>query len=455
MNDTDSFSPLTILEESHVSPPPATAVRRTLPLAFYDILWLFIPDPVHTLFFYHLPITKTHFTETIVPTLKQSLSTTLQHFFPFAGKLTIFPTRSRIPEIRYADGDSVDFTVAECDLDFNDLTGNHPRNSDKFYHLIPVLGSTAKESDHVTIPVFAVQVTLFPNHGISIGMTNHHSLCDASTRFCFLKAWTAIAQTGSDDWFLANGTLPVFDRLVRYPKLDESYAKNAKIESFNEEYKLPRLSGPTDKVRATFVLTRTMINGLKKLVATELPTLAYVSSFTVTCAYIWSCAAQLHDDEAAAFGFTVDCRSRLDPPIPGAYFGNCVMLCGSVARTSILKEKEGFLTAARLIGENLRKMLTDKDEFVKDIGPIENLFPDGWPTMMMGVAGTPKLKFYDLDFGFGRPIKHETVSIDYSGSISISACRDSNEDLEIGVCLSAAQMDGFVGHFNSGLESYI
>ncbi|KAL8238026.1 hypothetical protein R6Q59_019107 [Mikania micrantha] len=283
---------------------------------------------------------------------------------------------------------------------------------------------------------------LFPNRGISIGMTNHHSLGDASTRFCFLKAWTAIAQTGSDDWFLANGTLPVYDRLVKYPKLDESYAKNAKIESFNEEYKLPRLSGPTGKVRATFILTRTVINGLKKLVATELPTLAYVSSFTVTCAYIWSCAAQLHDDEPAAFGFTVDCRSRLDPPIPSAYFGNCVMLCANVARTSILKEKEGFLTAARLIGENLHNMLTDKDEFVKDLGPIENLFPDRWPTMMMGVAGTPKLKFYDLDFGFGRPIKHETVSIDYSGSISISGCRDSNEDLEIG-CVSFCCSDGW------------
>ncbi|KAL8238024.1 hypothetical protein R6Q59_019105 [Mikania micrantha] len=217
MNNTDSFSPLTILEESHVSPPPATTVCQSLRLTFYDILWLGIPDPIHALFFYHFPITKTHFTETIVPNLKQSLSITLQHFFPFAGKLIIFPTRSRIPEIRYADGDLVDFTVAECDLDFNDLTGNHPRNCDKFYHFIPVLGSTAKESDHVTIPVFAVQVTLFPNHGISIGMTNHHSLCDASSRFCFLKAWTAIAQTGSDDWFLANGTLPVYDRLVKYP----------------------------------------------------------------------------------------------------------------------------------------------------------------------------------------------------------------------------------------------
>ncbi|KAI3809675.1 hypothetical protein L1987_19272 [Smallanthus sonchifolius] len=297
------------------------------------MVWLTqLPDPVHTLFFYELPITKSQFLETMVPNLKQSLSITLQHFFPF-GKLTIFPTSTRKPEIRYVEGDSVDVTFAECNLDFSDLTGNHPRECDKFYHLIPLLGRTAKVSDYITIPVFSVQVTLFPNYGISIGMTNHHSLGDASTRFCFLKAWTSVAQTGSDESFLAIGTLPIYDRLVNDPILDESYLKNVKVEVFNEEYQLPRLSGPTDKVQATFILTRSVINGLKKLVTTQLPRLAYVSSFTVACAYIWNCVASLHNNELALFGFVVNCRSRMDPPIPTTYFGNCNKLCMNLART--------------------------------------------------------------------------------------------------------------------------
>ncbi|KAI7737986.1 hypothetical protein M8C21_022832 [Ambrosia artemisiifolia] len=456
MSDVDSLPTLAVIEQSQVSPPPDTIGRKSLPLTFFDILWLIIPDVVHTLFFYELPITKTQFIETIVPNLKQSLSITLQHFFLFVGKLTIFPTSTRKPEIRYVEGDSVAVTFAECNLDFNDLTGNHPRDCDKFYHLIPLLGRTTKVSDYITIPVFAFQVTLFPNCGISIGMTNHHTLGDASTRYCFLKAWTSIAQSScSDDPFLANGTLPVYDRLVKYSKLDESHIRNAKFETFTEEYKLPRLSGPTNKVRATFILARTTINGLKKLVSTRHPTLAHVSSFTVACAYIWSCVAKLHNDELELFTFVIDCRSRLDPPIPAAYFGNCVMPCMTLARTTNLKEKEGFLTAAKLIGENLHKMLNDKDGVVKDIGPIENLFPNGWPTKIMGVAGTPKLKFYDLDFGFGKPRKHETVSIDYTGSISISSCKESDEDLEIGVCLSTTEMDVFVNDFNTGLESYM
>ncbi|KVI04212.1 malonyl-coenzyme A:anthocyanin 3-O-glucoside-6''-O-malonyltransferase-like [Cynara cardunculus var. scolymus] len=445
---------LTVLDHSHVSPPPATVADASLPLTFFDILWLTF-SPVHHLFFYELPsVSKTHFIEDIVPNLKQSLSITLQHFFPFTGNLIVFSSPTRKPEIRYVDGDSVAFTIAESALDFDDLTGNHPRDCGKFYHLIPLLPEATKESDHVKIPVFSVQVTFFPNSGISIGMTNHHSLGDASTRFCFLKAWTSIARSGSDESFLANGTLPIFDRVVNYPKIDELYLKNLEIETtFNKDYQPPRLSAPTDKVRATFILTRTVINRLKKWVSTELPTLPYVSSFTVLCAYIWSCIAKSRNDELEIFGFSVDCRARIDPPIPAAYFGNCVALCMSIAKTDLLTGNDGFLNAAKLHGENLHKMLTDKDGVVNDKWPFGGLLSQGTPTTMMGVAGTPKLKFYELDYGWGKPRKHETISIDYNDSISLSACKESNEDLEIGVCLSAIEMEAFIPIFNKGLEA--
>ncbi|XP_023757704.1 malonyl-coenzyme A:anthocyanin 3-O-glucoside-6''-O-malonyltransferase [Lactuca sativa] len=449
-----SLPTMTILEESQVSPPPATVCDRSLPLTFFDFSWLTLP-PINTLFFYDLPITKTEFTESIVPNLKNSLSITLQHFFPFAGNLIIFPSPDQKPEIRYIEGDSVKVTFAECNLDFNDLTGNHPRECDKFYHLIPLLKQTTKVSDFLTIPVFSVQVTLFPNNGFSIGMTNHHSLGDASTRFCFLKAWTSIAQSGTDELFLTNGTLPVYDRLVKYPKLDESYLKNAKVETFNEEYQPQSLSGPTDKLRATVILTRSVVNRLKKLVSTQLPTLVYISSFTVACAYIWSCIAEARKDEAELFGFTIDCRARLNPPIPAAYFGNCVTFTMALEKTSLLMGKEGFVTAAKLLGESLHKTLNDKDGIVKDFGSFEDLFAKMMPTSWIGVAGTPKLKFYDLDFGWGKPKKHETISIDFNGSISMAACKESNEDLEIGLCLSATEMEAFVNVFNDGLEAYV
>ncbi|KAJ0668112.1 putative anthocyanin 6''-O-malonyltransferase [Helianthus annuus] len=444
---------LTVLEQSHVSPPAATVGDRLLPLTYFDFFWLTQP-PIHYLFFYEMPNTQTQFIETIKPNLKHSLSITLQHFFPFSGNLIVFPTSTKTPEIRYAEGDSVTVTFAECNLDFNELTGNHPRDCDMFYHLTPLLGKVDKTSDFTKIPLFSVQVTLFPNSGISIGMTNHHCLGDASTRFCFLKAWTSIARFGSDESFLANGTLPLYDRVAANPKLEESYLKFAKVETF-KDYEPPKLCGPTDNVRATFILPRTVLNRLKSLVSTQQPTLAYVSSFTVACAYMWSCMAKTREDGWQMFGFTIDCRGRMNPAVPAAYFGNCVGWCMAMEEAKLLTGKEGFVNAAKLIGESLHETLTDKDGIIKDISSFEHLFSNGIPTTMMGVAGTPKLKFYDMDFGWGKPKKIETVSIDYSDSISMNASKEKSEDLEIGVSLPTTQMQSFVSIFEDGLEKYI
>ncbi|KAA8533200.1 hypothetical protein F0562_033267 [Nyssa sinensis] len=52
---------------------------------------------------------------------------------------------------------------------------------------------------------------------------------------------------------------------------------------------------------------------------------------------------------------------------------------------------------------------------------------------MVGVAGSPKLGFYGTDFGLGRPIKSEVLSIDDTGAISLSESKDSEEDIELGM----------------------
>nr|GEW98640.1 malonyl-coenzyme A:anthocyanin 3-O-glucoside-6''-O-malonyltransferase-like [Tanacetum cinerariifolium] len=66
------------------------------------------------------------------------------------------------------------------------------------------------------------------------------------------------------------------------------------------------------------------------------------------------------------------------------------------------------------------------------------------PVPTISVAGTPKIKIYDTDFGWGRPKKFETISIDNNGSISVNACAESPEDIEIGFSLPAKQMDAFI-----------
>ncbi|KAI3745036.1 hypothetical protein L1987_58136 [Smallanthus sonchifolius] len=432
---------LTVLENCRVSPPPSTVGDKSLPLTFFDAIWLLF-FPISHVFFYELPHPKSYFLETIVPKLKHSLSITLQHFFPFAGNLIVIPNPNRCfngkkPKIRHVEGDSVALTFAEYKLDFNELTGNHTRECHKFYPLIPLLGQPSKVYDYVTIPLFSLQ------------------------------AWTSIAKHGTDELFLASGSLPFYERVIEYPEsLDEIYFNQPGIETIDEGYKIPHLVGGTDKARATLVLTQAHINRLKKWLSTQSPTLEYVSSFSVACAYVWSCIAKARartgeqkgendndgDDDLERFIFPVDWRSRIHPPLPPTYVGNCLGPCiTTLTKRSLLAGNKGFQTAAELVGKALSETLKTKDALLKDADTwLERAYE---PVLMIGVSGTPKMKVYDIDFGWGKPKKHETPSIDYNGSISVNASKDSAGDIEIGISLPTKQMDAFISISRSELES--
>ncbi|KAK1412385.1 hypothetical protein QVD17_33596 [Tagetes erecta] len=403
--------------------------------------------------------------QTILPNLKHSLSITLQHFFPFASNLILFPDHdhSTKPEIRHVEGDSVLFTLAECDLDFTDLAGYHPRACDKFYQLVPPLGCPVKGSGFVAVPLFAVQVTVFDNFGFSLGITNHHVLCDATTKYDFLMAWTSIARYGSDESYLANNSLPVYERVIAYPDcLEKMFMNQPGVETLSLEYQPSELVGPSFKVRATFILVKEKINLIKKWVSLQRPELMYVSSFTIACAYVWSCVAKsrVESDEMNAadrferFVCLANFRNRMDPPLPQSYFGNCVGPCVAITKSMLLSGNEGFLVAVESLGEAISKTVKNEDGVLKEAELwFEMMFklPEKIPAKI-GVAGTPKLKIYDVDFGWGKPKKYETISIDCNGSISVNASKDSPEDLEIGLSLPAKQMDAFIDIFEKGLK---
>ena len=85
-----------VVEKSKVA--PATTRDTSLPLSFLDLL---VTGPIYvkSLFFYQFSQDTHIFYETTLPTLKHSLSLTLQHFFPLSGNLISLPSRHK-PFIR-------------------------------------------------------------------------------------------------------------------------------------------------------------------------------------------------------------------------------------------------------------------------------------------------------------------------------------------------------------------
>ncbi|XP_042487210.1 phenolic glucoside malonyltransferase 1-like [Macadamia integrifolia] len=133
--------------------------------------------------------------KTIYLNLKHSLSLTLQYFYPLAGHL-VWPQNLSEPEFCYVDGDSVSLTLAESDGDFYHLSGNHARDVNQFHFLVPKLTLPSMVDLDFSISLLALQVTVFPNSGICIGVTASHVALDARTLVHFMKSWATISRSG-------------------------------------------------------------------------------------------------------------------------------------------------------------------------------------------------------------------------------------------------------------------
>ncbi|WOH05684.1 hypothetical protein DCAR_0625104 [Daucus carota subsp. sativus] len=449
---------VTLLENCRVSPPPNTSADKSLPLTFFDFIW--VPfHPLGRVIFFDIPCSTNHFTQNIVLNLKTALSHALAHFSPFAGNLTK-PTNTNSEtefQIRYVDGDSVSVTFAECTDDFNYICGNQVRDADILKPLVPRLPSGVallQESGEKCFasPVLAIQVTVFPNHGISFGFTNSHTVSDGSSLFNFIHEWAKQATSKSDvagSDFLS----PYYDRSSLKDPLGlttmfKGYFGGADMAEHMEENIPDQSSG--DKARATFVLKQAEIEALKSLVIEKKQNFPYVSSFTVVCAYVWTCMAKTRADvvggmeqEPLNFGIAYDCRARLDPPLPASYFGNCIFSAVPVGRRDILAGEEGLLAAAELIGTALYAKLNNKEGVLNNAHALLTTdFAGEGPGSEIGVINNT------IDFGWGKPRKFEYVLEQFS----ISRGKDSKGDLELGFILPKNEVDVFSSIFARGLN---
>ncbi|KAL3820978.1 hypothetical protein ACJIZ3_006883 [Penstemon smallii] len=417
----------TLLENCHIPPPQGVADELSLSLTFFDIPWMHF-HPIHRLLFYEFPCSKSHFVETIIPKLKESLTLTLKHYVPLAGNL-LFPidTENNKPIIRYVVGDSVSLKIVESTKDFDYLIGNHARDADQFYDFIPQLPPVKVEIEYKKVPVLALQVSLFPNRGICVGFANHHVLGDASSIVGFIRTWASINILGEDKEFLIASSLPLFDRSVI-----------------------------KDPLGIDNIYWNVMKNKLKDLVLYKNRDLVQVSSFVVVTAYVWTCFVKsgevVEDDEY--FIFAVDCRARIDPIVPCNYFGNCLAYGMAKIGHRELVENEGFVRAVKAIAEDIKNRVNNKDEVLKG---AENWLSDlskFFGVRAIGVSGSPKFDLYNVDFGWGSARKMEVVSIDGEKySMSLCKSRDHEGGLEVGLSLPKERMETFAAIFADGLRS--
>ncbi|KAF3627064.1 hypothetical protein FXO38_28935 [Capsicum annuum] len=377
---------------------------------------------------YTAGITKLDFIQNIIPSLEDSLA--LKNYTPFAGNIACPINSSGYPELRHVMGDFVSVTFSEIDMDFNYLIGAHPHDAKDFYHFVPRLAEPKDASGVQLAPVLAIQVTLFPNLGVSIGFTNHHVAGDGATIVRFIRAWALLHKFGGHEQFLSKALIPFYGRSI----IKNPYGQAMSIweEKKKNNLEMRDIVTPQRKVRGKFTIRREDIEKLKILtLSRRRSTLTHVTSFTVTCAYVWTylikseyvIREEIIDDNGMEFFLcAADCRTRLNPPLSQSYF------------------------------EVIQKRMKD-EEWILSSSWFKELDTIHW-NRKLTVAGSPKHNLYATDFGWGSPAKYEIVSIhdDDGISMSLSKSKDCDGDLEIGLSLSKTRMNAFAAIFTHGLS---
>ena len=184
--------------------------------------------------------------------------------------------------------------------------------------------------------------------------------------------------------------------------------------------------------------------------------LLYFSTFVVMYSYVLTCLIRARGGDPnrpVGYGFAVDCRSLLDPPVPSNYFGNCVSASlGMPLTAETFMGEEGFLSAARMVSDSVEGL----DETValklpEIMGAFTSSFPPG--AQLLSVAGSPRFGVYGLDFGWGKPQRVVIVSIDQGEAISMAEGRDGNGGVEIGFSLKKHEMESLIDLLHQGLKS--
>ncbi|KAK3184257.1 hypothetical protein Dsin_031543 [Dipteronia sinensis] len=71
---------------------------------------------------------------------------------------------------------------------------------------------------------------------------------------------------------------------------------------------------------------------------------------------------------------------------------------------------------------------------------------------LISVAGSPKFRMYETDFGWGRPRNSEFVQMGDYGTFSINEYREEEGGLQIGVVVEREKLDLFNAIFEQGFD---
>ncbi|KAF9619674.1 hypothetical protein IFM89_007995 [Coptis chinensis] len=299
----------------------------------------------------------------ILSTIKTSLSETLNHYFPFAGRV-VSNSATNEAEI-LCNNQGVEVTESHANID---LASFHDLNESVKDIYIPV---------SLEMPL-SLQVTSFTCGGFSLFWSFDHVLVDAKSSNTFLVAWSEVARKRP---------------ISNYPNHQRSIFK-------------PRSPPPDEKM---YFIEASDVIKLQELASENGEKRTKVEAVS---AYIWKVvAATLEESETHCnMGWLVDGRPRIVSQDVSNLVGNVLSM--AVGEASVEDLRQGTLSKVATIAHRAICEVTNEEHFLDLIDWIESHKPGMFlAKILLGIGGPSVIvtsgrqySLFEVNMGFGPPV---------------------------------------------------
>ncbi|OVA15979.1 Transferase [Macleaya cordata] len=381
----------------------------------------------------------------ILDTLKDSLSRTLVHFYPLAGRLAT-----------HKDDDSY-YIYIDC---------NNPTGGAEFVHAVAATATledllspvdvpeilrsfflytgTVNHDGH-NLPLLGIQITELVD-GYFIACSLNHVVCDGTSFWHFFNTWSEITRsrlsssgTNNSDFIISNP--PILKRW--FP---EGLGPIINLPYSDSQNFIDRFTPPAFRERVFHFSSESMAK-LKAKANQDCDTTDKISSCQSLCALLWRCvmrARRVPSDKTTRCLITIGDREKVDPPLSKYYLGNCVSTVMPTAEVGELLNRElgwaAMLCNQAISAHNNEVVMKKvvgwiKSPAIRKLGRlVDNTF-----LVIGGIP--PSFDAYGNDFGWGKPVAiRRAVAIKFDGRISAYPGREGGGGLDLMCCLSSEAM---------------
>ncbi|KAK7283285.1 hypothetical protein RIF29_12705 [Crotalaria pallida] len=389
------------------------------------------------LLFTNTPTENQHtFIQNLLDNLKHSLSLALVHFYPLSGRLVTQKTQEPPSYHVFVDCSSnspgAGFIYATLDMTISDMLSPvdvPPIFQSLFDH------HKAVNHDGHTMPLLSIQVTKLLD-GVFIGCSMNHSIADGTSYWNFFNMWSEIFQSQGQGY---DHVVPISRQPIHDRWLPESCPLINLPFKHHDEF-ISRFEAPELRERM-FHFTAESIAKLKAKANKESNT-TQISSFQSLSAFVWRSITRARTPpcgQTTSLKFTINNRSRMQPPVSQDYFGNLIQILIAKSTVGELLEHDLGWAALKVHLLVANHNNTVVQQFFKEWlqSPVVYHIAQNLDPYSVLISSSPRFNMYGNEFGMGKAVAARSgYANKLNGKVMLYPGHGGGGSVDLELCLS-------------------